>query len=253
MTTKKESNALTDKVALVTGAARRVGAQIADSLHRQGMRVIMHCCHSCDKAQSIASNLNARRAESAVVLKGDLLQISDLQQLADRVISQWGRLDVLVNNASLFFPTSVNEVTQEQWDELINIHTKAPFFLAQALSAELSRREGSIVNITDIHGDRPLKGYSVYSIAKAGLAMLTKVLARELAPKVRCNAIAPGAILWPEKSHYESQHQAIIEQTALKRQGHPEDIAQAVIYLIRDAGYVTGQTIVVDGGRTLSN
>ena len=250
---KEKTIELNEKVVLITGAARRLGSQVALRLHREGMRVVVHCHHSRDEAAALVDKLNAFRPQSACLQVCDLLDMDALQGLAESAMAHWGRLDVLVNNASLFYPTPIADVTENEWNRLLDIHTKVPFFLARALEAELVRQKGCIVNITDIHGDRPLKGYPVYSIAKAGLLALTKALARELGPEVRCNAVAPGAILWPEAEHYEDMHREIIARTALKREGHPDDIAKAIVYLIRDAGYVTGHTLIVDGGRTLSN
>ncbi len=242
-----------DKVVLITGAGRRIGAEIAVALHNEGMKVLLHCRHSVSEVEEISRSLNGKRADSAHVIRANLLQSSALRELAREAVAHWGGIDVLVNNASAFYPTPMMRATEQEWDEMLSVHIKAPFFLTQYFANELKKRRGCIVNITDIHTDRPLKTYSAYSVAKAGLVALTKALARELAPQVRCNAVAPGAILWPEQESYMAVHREIIARTALKREGKPRDIAHAVLFLICDADYTTGQTIVVDGGRTLSN
>lgn len=242
-----------EKVVLVTGSARRIGAQTIRTLHASGMHVIIHYRSSADEAAKLAKDLNTIRPDSAQTLQGDLLEISSLPTLVKKAISFWGRLDVLVNNASAFYPTEVGEITEKDWDILVGSNLKAPLFLGQVVAPELIKRKGCIVNMVDIHADRPLKNYTVYSIAKAGLVALTKSLARELGPEVRVNAVAPGAILWPEEPHHTAQHQAIIDHTALKREGDPTDIARTIRFLIMDAPYITGQVIAVDGGRTLSN
>ncbi len=239
------------KVVLITGAARRIGAVIARALHRQGMRVALHYRSSAAEADALARELNHARPHSAALIRADLQRVEELPAMIDQTVSAWGRLDALVNNASAFFPTPVGSITTAQWDALIDSNLKGPLFLSQAAAAALADNDGCIVNITDIHAERPLKGYCVYSIAKAGLAMLTRSLARELGPRVRVNAVAPGAILWPEHELDAAGRREIVARTALKRQGAPKDIARAVLFLIRDGAYVTGQTIVVDGGRSL--
>jgi pteridine reductase len=242
---------LTGKVALVTGAAHRIGAAIAGLLHRSGMNLVLHCRTSRAAADRLAQTLNQARAQSCVVVQGDLLDDRDLARVPAEAIQAWGQLDVLVNNASTFYPTPVGTITSAQWDALLGPNLKAPFFLAQAVADELGRQAGCIVNIVDIHATHPMKGYPVYSIAKAGLAMLTKTLARELGPAIRVNGVAPGAILWPEHEMSDASRQQIIARTALKRQGEPDDIARAVLFLVRDADYITGEIITVDGGRSL--
>ena len=244
---------LDGKVALVTGAARRIGAEIAETLHGAGMNVAVHCRNSPDEAGQLAARLNRERPDSACVVRADLLQPGQIEALAKHAVAQWGRLDTLVNNASTFYPTPIDTLNEAQWNEILGTNLKAALFLSRQLLSELRRRRGCIVNIGDIHAGRPLKGYMAYSIAKAGVHMLTKSLARELAPEVRCNAVAPGALLWPEDEHYAQKHAEIISRTALKREGSPRDAAAAVLFLVRDAGYVTGQIIAVDGGRTLGN
>jgi pteridine reductase len=242
---------LNDKVILVTGAARRIGAAIVTCLHRNGARVAIHYRGSADDAAELAARLNSIRENSAMIVQADLLNIDQLPQLISAVVSWGGGLDGLVNNASSFFPTPMGSVTEAQWDELIGSNLKAPLFLSQAALAHLRERRGSIVNIVDIHAQRPLRNHAVYGPAKAGLAMLTRSLAKDLAPDVRVNGVSPGAILWPEGGMTADVKQTILEQIPLQRAGDPDDIAGCVLYLIRDAGYVTGQIIAVDGGRSI--
>lgn len=241
------------KVVLITGAARRVGAEMVRHLHQAGLNIVIHYRSSSKDASALAEQLNAQRSNSIKLLKGDLKDYQSIPKLVADGINTFGRIDALINNASSFYPTDIKEVNEEVWEDLVGVNLKAPMYLTQSLATELKKNKGCIVNIVDIHGDRPLKGYSIYSIAKAGLIMLTKSMARELAPDIRVNGIAPGAIMWPEEQHYEGIHQAIIERTALKREGHPKDIAETALFLIEKAGYITGQIIAVDGGRTLSN
>lgn len=247
------STDLNGKTALITGAARRIGAVIAQMLHENGMNVVLHYRHSSAEAFRLRDALNARRTHSALAVRADLLDTFALDAVIGEAHTAWGRLDALVNNASAFFPTPHGTVSEAQWHELIDCNLKAPFFLSQAAAPLLAAKRGCIVNITDIHGERPLKAHSVYSISKAGLAMMTRVLARELGPAVRVNGVAPGAILWPENDISEETRADIVSRTALKRQGAPEDIARAVLFLLRDAPYVTGQIIAVDGGRSLQD
>lgn len=241
------------KVVMITGAARRVGAEMVRHLHQAGMNIILHYRSSSKDATSLAEQLNATRADSVQLLKGNLKDYQNIPQLVDEAIALFGRVDVLINNASSFYPTDLKDVTEDIWEDLVGVNLKAPLYLTQALAEHLKQNQGCIINIVDIHGDRPLKDYSVYSIAKAGLIMFTKSMARELAPEVRVNGIAPGAIMWPEEQHYEDMHQVIISRTALKREGNPLDIAETALFLIEHANYITGQIIAVDGGRTLSN
>ena len=238
-------------VALVTGAARRVGAAIARALHGAGMNIVLHFHRSASDAQRLHAELNAVRDRSAALLQVDLRRIDGFDEVIANAVRPWGRLDALVNNASAFYPTPIGKVDREQWDNLIDSNLRAPFFLAQSAAPALSARGGAIVNITDVHAERPLKGHAVYSISKAGLVMMTKALARELGPAVRVNAVAPGAILWPEHGIDDDAKRHILDRIALKRQGSPEEIARAVLFLIRDATYTTGQVIAVDGGRSL--
>ncbi len=242
-----------DRVALITGAAHRIGAGIARTLHGAGMNIALHFRSSRGAAEQLAAELNDIRADSVVLCQADLLATERLHRLIDEVIGSWGRLDVLVNNASSFYPTPVGNTSEADWNEILGSNLKAPFFLAQAAAAHLKACKGCIVNIADIHGQRPLKGYPVYSVAKAGNIMLTQALARELGPEVRVNAVAPGAILWPKRGMDDVTKQRIIAGTALKRQGSATDIARTVLFLIRDADYMTGQVLAVDGGRTLSH
>jgi pteridine reductase len=243
-------------VVLVTGAARRVGAEIARALHGAGAIVAIHYRSSAADAERLAAELNAARpdegGESAASFAADLLDIDALPRLVDSVVQRFGRLDALVNNASSFFATKVGAVDTAAWDDLVGSNLKAPLFLSQAAAPHLEASGGCIVNITDIHAERPLKGYPLYCAAKAGLLGLTRALALELGPRVRVNAVAPGPIEWPQNEHDfpPAMRAAIIEHTLLKRVGSPADIAQAVKYLVFDAPYVTGQVINVDGGRT---
>ena len=218
----------TDQVALVTGGARRIGRAIVECLHACGWNIVIHCRRATDDANALAERLNHLRADSATVRSADLRDHRTLKTLATEAISWRGRMDALINNAAAFFPTPVATVTEEQWNTLMDGNVKAPLFLAQHCHDALKACNGSIVNIVDIHADRPLKKYAVYSASKAALAMLTKSLAREFAPKVRCNGISPGAIMWPEIADDDTNHQAIIARTALKREGQPDDIAKAV-------------------------
>jgi pteridine reductase len=239
-------------VVLVTGAARRVGAEIARTLHAAGARVAIHYRASGAEAEALAATLNQARAGSAATFAADLLDSEALLRLVEAVVAHFGRLDALVNNASSFYATKVGAVDTAAWDDLIGSNLKAPLFLAQAAAPHLDQSGGCIVNITDIHAERPLKGYPVYCAAKAGLLGLTRALALELGPRVRANAVAPGPIEWPQGTNDfpPEARTAIIAHTLLKRTGSPADIAQAVKYLIFDAPYVTGQVINVDGGRT---
>ena len=242
---------INDKVALVTGAARRIGAAIAERLHAEGANVAIHYRGSADDATALAAKLNAARANSAATFAADLLQTAALPDLVDAVIGWHGRLDILVNNASSFYPTPIGEISEAHWDDLIGSNLKAPLFLAQAALPQLRKARGSIVNIVDVHARRPLRDHPVYGPAKAGLAMLTRSLAKDLAPDVRVNGVSPGAILWPENGMTAAVKQTILEQVPLGEPGTPEDIAGCVLYLVRDARYVTGQIIAVDGGRSI--
>ncbi|MBI5450439.1 MAG: pteridine reductase [Gammaproteobacteria bacterium] len=244
---------LQGKVALITGAARRVGATVARALHHQGMNLVLTYRRSTAEAHALQQELHQARADSVLLIQSDLLHTAKLASTIRTAQQAWGRLDVLINNASSFYPTPIGSVTEEQWDDLMGSNLKAPFFLSQAAAKALKETRGCIINITDIHAERPLKTYNVYSTAKAGLAMLTKALARDLGPEIRVNSIAPGAILWPEHDLDELTKHRIIARTALKRQGSPEDIARTILFLICDAPYISGEIIKVDGGRTLND
>ena len=243
---------LQDKVALITGGAKRIGAEIARSLHALGMKLVLSYRHSNEEAHTLQHELHTQRPDSVLLVQADLLNSQKLASLVNITLSHWQRLDVLVNNAAAFYPTPLGQVSEAEWTNLVDSNLKAPFFLAQAAAPHLAATQGCIVNIVDIYGERPLKNHAVYSISKAGLIMATKALARELGPKVRVNGVAPGAILWPENDGDELARQRIISAAALKRQGKPSDIAKAVIFLIQDATYTTGHIITVDGGRVLS-
>lgn len=243
---------LSNKVVLITGAAHRLGATTARMLHGEGMNILLHYRHSRDAAEALQTELNDIRPDSIKLLQADLHDTPSLPGLIEEAVNAWDRLDVLINNASSFYPTPIGSVTEAQWDDLIGSNLKAPLFLSQAAAPYLRQHQGCIVSIVDIHAERPLKEFPVYSMAKAGLVMLTKSLACELGPEVRVNAVAPGAILWPENLG-EAEKEKIISRTFLKRQGAPDDIARAILYLVRDAGYVSGQVITVDGGRSLNS
>jgi len=242
---------LNDKVILVTGAARRIGAAIVTCLHENGARVAIHYRGSADDARNLAAQLNGLRADSAAVFQADLLETATLPSLVSDVVEWGGRLDGLVNNASSFYPTPIGDITEQQWDDLVGSNLKAPLFLSQAAASYLRKANGAIVNIVDIHAVRPLRHHAVYGSAKAGLAMLTRALAKDLAPHVRVNGVSPGAILWPEAGMTETLQQDILRQIPLERPGNPADIAGCVLYLLRDADYVSGQIIAVDGGRSI--
>jgi pteridine reductase len=239
-------------IVLVTGAARRVGAEIARTLHAAGASIVLHHRTSTAAAEVIATELNTLRPKSVWVVRRDLFDVAGLVSMVGEAVAHFGRLDALVNNASSFFSTEIGSIDETLWDDLIGSNLKGPLFLSQAAAPHLAKSHGCIVNITDIHAERPLRGYPVYCAAKAGLLGLTKALALELGPQVRVNAVAPGAIEWPENDadFPPAEQQAIIAQTLLKRVGSPVDVARAVKFLIFDAPYITGQVINVDGGRT---
>lgn len=244
-------NGLMGKCALITGAAHRIGAAIARQLHAEGMNILLHYRHSKEAAEKVRHELEKKRAHSVWLLQADLHQPESYNFLISQVEALCQRLDLLVNNASSFYPTPLEDATVNDWEDLIGSNLKAPFFLSQAAAPLLYRSEGCIINLVDIHARRPLKDHPIYSIAKAGNAMLVKSLARELGPEIRVNGVAPGAILWPEQGLSEPQREEILDRTALKRAGTPEDIARTLLFLFRDAPYITGQIIDVDGGRTL--
>jgi pteridine reductase len=243
-----------EKIVLITGGAKRVGAATCRMLHAQGARLMVHYRSSHDEAQALADELNHLRPDSCALVQGDLLHIEALPRLVEATVKTYGRLDGLINNASSFYPTPVDQITLDNWDDLIGTNLKAPLFLAQAAADALRHAHGCIVNIADIHAERPLKSYVVYSIGKAGLVAMTKSLAHELGPQVRVNAVAPGPIMWPEDdpNFDDTERRRIVAHTALKREGSPDDIARAVRFLVYDAPYVTGQILAVDGGRSVS-
>lgn len=239
------------RVILVTGGARRVGAAIVRSLHAAGCRVAIHYRQSGGEAQALADELNALRASSAAAFAADILDVACLPGLIAAVVARFGQLDGLVNNASSFFATPMGQIDAAAWHDLLGTNLKAPLFLAQAAAAQLRQQRGAIVNIIDIHAERPLAGYATYVAAKAGLQGLTRALAIDLAPDVRVNGVAPGAILWPEDEQFPGpERQAIIDHSLLRREGSPADVAGAVRYLMLDAPYITGQILAVDGGRS---
>lgn len=242
------------KVVLITGGAKRVGAAICRRLHGAGANLLIHYRSSAAEAEALRDELNRVRPESAALIQADLNQIDRLPELVAAAKARYGRLDVLINNASSFYPTAVGEICEKDWQDLIGSNLKAPLFLSQAAAECLRHSHGCIVNITDIHAERPMKSYVVYSIAKAGLVALTKSLAHELGPEVRVNAVAPGPIMWPEEdpTFDDEERRRIIAHTLLKRAGSPDDIARAVAFLIKDAPYVTGTVLPVDGGRSAS-
>lgn len=242
------------KTVLVTGAAKRVGSAIASELHRAGANVMIHYRTAQADAAALAAEFNAQRPNSALCQQADLLDIDALSSLVDATLAHFGQLDALVNNASSFFATPLGNISLADWDDLLGSNLKAPLFLTQAAAPHLRATQGAVVNITDIHAERPLAGYPLYCAAKAGLLGLTRALAIELAPQVRVNAVAPGAILWPDDGEFadfdQPTRERIVAHTLLKRTGSPQDIARAVRFLLDDAAYVTGQVINVDGGRS---
>jgi pteridine reductase len=242
---------LAGQAVLVTGAARRVGAAIARKLHTAGANVVLHYRTSATAAESLARELNEARAGSVRTLQADLLDLNQLAPLIDAAVGAFGRLDVLVNNASTFYPTPLGAISAHDWDDLMGTNVRAPLFLSQAATPALRKSGGLIVNIVDIHGSRPLKRFTVYCTAKAALAMLTRSLARELAPQIRVNGIAPGPILWPEDAPEPDTKAKIISQTLLRRQGSPDDVARTVLFFAAEAPFVTGQILAVDGGRSV--
>lgn len=250
--TFRNSMSASTPVALITGSARRIGAAIARHLHAAGYDLALHYRGSSAEMQALAAELESTRAGSVLPLQADLSEFDRLPELVAKAVGHFGRLDALVNNASAFRPTIIGATTPQQWDELFASNARAPFFLAQAAAPHLKASYGAIVNLVDIYAEKPLAGHTVYCMAKAALLMATKSLALELAPEVRVNAIAPGAILWPEQDHSDAAKQTMLGRTPLARTGTPEEIAEAVRWLLRDATYTTGQVIRVDGGRTLA-
>jgi pteridine reductase len=246
-----DDSALQGHVVLITGGARRVGAEIARTLHGAGANILIHYRSSATAAGALAEEFNQRRPHSAAVHAAHLLNAQAPDELIAATLLQFGRLDILINNASSFYPTPLGQITLPQWDDLIGSNLKAPLFLSQAAAPSLAKQRGLIINIVDIHALRPLKAHLVYSTAKAGLAMLTRALARELGPAVRVNGIAPGPVLWPEGEMKDALKREIVDKTALKRHGTPQDVARTALFLAKDAPYITGQIIAVDGGRSI--
>ncbi len=249
--TKDASLPLSGKTVLITGAARRVGATLARKLHGAGANLVIHFRKSTDEAAQLARELESVRPGSTAFAQADLLEIDRYPGLVEAAVGAFGQLDVLINNASTFYPTTLGEITQQHWDDLVGTNLRAPLFLSQAAAPSLRIAHGLILNIADIHGLRPLKRFPVYSVAKAGLIMLTKSLAREMAPHVRVNAIAPGPVMWPEEGADKELQHKIVDRTLLKRAGSPEDVARAALFFAAEAPYLTGQILAVDGGRSV--
>ena len=254
MNSEQENKSLKDKVVLITGGAKRVGAAICRELHAHGASLMIHYNKSQTEARALQAELNLQRANSVAIIQGDLLNIAIMSNLVAETVNQFGKLDVLINNASTYYSTEIGKITEENWHDLVGSNLKAPMFLAQSAAPELRKNHGCIVNITDMHIERPKKGYVVYSVAKAGLVTLTKSLAHELSPEVRVNAVAPGPVQWPENNPQfdEVYRQRVISQTLLKKIGEPQDIAKAVKFLVADAPFITGHVLAVDGGRSLN-
>ena len=242
---------LAGKIALITGAAHRIGAEIARTLHYSGMNLALHYRNSAEAAQMLKQELEATRPNSVMLLQADLNNTSTLPKLINDITTHYGRLDLLVNNASSFYPTPIETAQTDQWEDLISTNMKAPFFLSQAAAPLLQATKGCIINLVDIHAERPLKNHSIYSIAKAGNAMIVKSLAQELGPDIRVNGIAPGAVLWPEQGISQEEQEEILSKIAMKRIGTSEEIAKTVLFLAQHSDYITGQILAVDGGRTL--
>lgn len=242
---------LEGKTVLITGAARRVGAAIARRLHAAGANIALHYRNSAAAAATLAGELQNVRSGSVETFKANLLDVREIAQLIDAAQAAFGRLDILVNNASTFYPTAIGEITPEAWDDLMGTNVRAPLFLSQAAAPALRKTSGLIINLVDIHGLRPLKRYPVYCTAKAALAMLTRSLARELAPDVRVNGIAPGPVMWPEDAPDPALKEKIISQTLLQRLGSAEDVARTALFFATEAPYITGHILAVDGGRSV--
>lgn len=243
---------MTNKVAFITGSAKRLGANTARHLHNQGFNIVLHCQHSIRAGETLCAELNSIRENSAALICADLCDMSQLDVLADSAYRAFGQLDVLINNASAFYPTPVGSITQEDWQSLVGSNMQAPLFLSQHCVKYLAVNHGVIINMTDIHAERPLKDHTVYCMAKAALVAMTKSLAQELAPEIRVNAVSPGAILWPESQLVDDEKNQILRQIPLQQTGSPDDIAQAIDYLI-NAPYVTGQILAIDGGRSIAS
>jgi pteridine reductase len=239
-----------NKTVLITGAAKRIGASIAKQLHQVGMNIIIHHNTSEKEADELANELNSSRTDSAMTLQANLTESGSYETLIKNAVQFKNRLDVLVNNASVFYPTDINHISEQQWNETINTNLKAPLFLSHYAATHLKKHNGCIINITDIHGEKPLKDHPIYCISKSGLITLTQSLAKELGPNIRVNAISPGAITWPDNMNKETQEE-ILQHTALEKVGTMEDISKTALFLINDADYISGQILNVDGGRSL--
>jgi pteridine reductase len=246
------TNSLSGKTVLITGGARRVGAAIARELHAAGANLLVHYRNSGEEAEALVGEFTAARAGSAATFQCDLLQLDRLPALCAFAVERFGGLDVLVNNASTFYPTPLGKITPEAWDDLLGTNLKVPAFLAQAAAPALRKSRGLILNIVDIHGQRPLRDYPVYCAAKAGLHMLTRSLAKELGPEIRVNGISPGPVLWPEQGGDEKMRAKIVQRTILQRMGSPEDIARTALFFAASAPFITGQILAVDGGRSVA-
>jgi pteridine reductase len=247
---QEPGHSLAGKTVMITGGARRVGAAIGRKLHAAGANLVVHYRKSARDAEALAAGLNGARAGSAAIVQAELLEVAKLPSLVEFALRSFGGLDVLINNASTFYPTRIGEITSEAWDDLLGTNLKVPTFLSQAAAPALRKSRGLIINIVDIHALRPLRDHTVYCTAKAGLHMLTRALAKELGPEVRVNGIAPGPIMWPEGEIDQPKQKKIIERTMLKRMGSPDDIARTALFFAADAPYVTGQILAVDGGRS---
>jgi pteridine reductase len=241
---------VTNKTAIITGSAKRIGATIARHLHKTGMNIIVHYNTSTKEARELVNELNSIRADTSIAVQANLELKNDYANLINTSLKFKGSLDILINNASAFYPTPLDNLTDEQWNEIIDINLKAPMFLSQLAANSIRKNKGCIINIADVHANRPLADHSIYSISKAGLLMLTQSLAKELAPDIRVNAISPGAITWPDEMSKETKEE-ILNHTAMKKTGNMDDISKAVLFLIEDADYMTGQVLNIDGGRTL--
>lgn len=246
-----KTSAISGNVALITGGAKRIGACMATTLHHAGLNIVIHYQHSAKAASQLQAQLNQQRSASCVIIQADLSAQSNIETLIKQSVESMGRLDVLINNASAFFPTPLSDANEKDWNALFDINLKAPFFLAKAATAHLKKQQGSIINMIDIYAERPLKDHPIYSASKSGLASITQSLALSLAPDIRVNAIAPGAILWPENQTDEVAQKKLLSRTPLNRLGDPQDIANTALFLIKDAPFITGQIIRVDGGRSV--
>ena len=249
---KDSDGSLTGKTVLITGGARRVGATIARTLHGAGANVVVHYRNSAPDAEKLKAELNGARASSAATFQCDLLDMDKLSELSGYAVGRFGSLDILVNNASSFYPTPMGKITEAHFDDLIGTNLKAPLFLSQTTAPALRKSRGQIINIVDIHAMRPLRDYTTYCVAKAGLHMLTRSLAKELGPEIRVNGISPGPVMWPEHGGDEAARQKIIQRTILQKMGTPEDIARTALFLAASAPFITGQILAVDGGRSVA-